>query len=234
MTDFSLLDLREFVSVAEQYDDRVRDFSSISLRLALQRICDEMKLKQFSAFLQSYSQSAALRYAVKQRISTHPRELFRDVKVWQAVLETNTALLGNSQAKVLIIDNSFMSETATLFICAAFLKIEVTASIEWINSLGTRSQKRTLHLNRKEFEVAKANVESLGIDLSEYFREEAANFVFDFPSNCSAAELNSQTNMVLPLEQKYALLISQNNSLVLNFAGQDKFFKACYDVTTDR
>lgn len=230
MTEISLLDLREFIALSANYNYGFHEFSSIALRLALQRVCGEMKIKKFSDFLNAYAQNAALRQAVKTRVFIHPGELLRDIAAWEFVIGSCKVKLADPLCKLLIIDNSGMADSANFFLAARIFDCEVNAEVYWYCSSKDVGCKKKLLLTSKEIETAQANMHAYKIDVSNYLKRDAEKFVFEFNDKIKPAKTDSSISKLLPVTDVYDLIISQNNSLVFNFATHEKYFYACYSA----
>ena len=231
MIEFSLLELREFISISTTNGLSFTDYSFISLRLALQRTCEDFKIKDFLDFVRQFQQRNEVKKALQLRILSQPKDLLRDVANWQYVIRINEALLSDPTKSVLIIDNNFGSDITSFLILCRLLKIPLSCKLEWYSFCGSFVWAESMRFSGKDLEIAQSNFQSNTVRLLEHFTLKLGDYYFNCEYSLGKAEINLDEQSIIPLKNSYDLIISQNNSLKFNFGGHDRFFKACLSVS---
>lgn len=226
MIEFSLLELREFISITEGSNFSLRDYSFISLRLALQRTCDDFKIKNFLDFVRQFQQNTEVKKTLKQRIVAHPKELLRDAGNWQYVLKSCQTIIADERKKVLILDNNSGADVVSFFLLCALQKIVVNCSVYWYSFSEMLNITDDVVFSQKDIETAQSNLQTNALNLAEYFLVNGNVYHYKLTGLLQKAEIINNEGSLLPFQIKYDLLISQNNSLKYNFAGHEHFFKS--------
>lgn len=231
MIEFSLLELREFISISNTYGLSLNEYSLITLRLALQRTCEDFKIKNFLDFVRQFQQSNEVKVAMHKRIFTHPKDLLRDAGNWQFVLKRSEAILSNKDKRVLIIDNSVGADITSFFLLCKLLKIHLSCTVDWYSFYGSFVVTDPIMFSAKDFEIAQSNLLSNSSMLEEYLILRSGDYHFDFNYPINKAEINADIQSLLPFQNKYDFVLSQNVSLKFNFAGHERFFKSCLFIS---
>lgn len=227
MCEISLLDIREFIAAAKLFGLNFSEHSVMLLRLVIRRLCVDMKILNFAEFMRVFMQSSEIRYTVKVKAFCHPGELMRDAADWKRVLSDNRQILENPDKRILIYDNCFDYDITNFLIHAAMLDISIRSKVYWYSDLSERSVQSSFQFKEKEILTGNSNLGSIQTPFESHFSRTGDSYWFTSQTPIERTTFD-HTKKYFPMTEQFDFLISQNNSLVCNFKGQDAFLAACY------
>jgi chemotaxis methyl-accepting protein methylase len=235
MTEVSLLEIKDFVTLAKEYGKNYSDFSIAALRLRIQRICREHLNMRFLDFIASLQSKGQFREDVFSCIGTHSRDLFRDASLLNDFASVESETLTKPEAKVLIIDYSNFSDSINFVLSTRMLELEVRAQVHVAGINICNSSKRVLKLSAKEMENATVNFSTAfpEKDINSLLRFTNADQQCALPDYVSFHKERMTGEPEFKFPEKYDILISINNSLVYNYNGQQKFLDSCLQAVEE-